>query len=108
MMNNKKLLRFDKKVNQEIEQFPINAKAKLKTFLKMLARDGKLIEPHGKKISRDLFEIRIKESGQWRVIYAYSQKESIMVLLAFRKKTQRTPLPILKKATARLRKYKDL
>ena len=37
------------------------------------------------------YEIRIKISGQWRVIYVANRSEAIYVLHCFQKKTPKTP-----------------
>ncbi|MES9944446.1 MAG: type II toxin-antitoxin system RelE/ParE family toxin [Candidatus Thiodiazotropha sp.] len=42
-------------------------------------------------IGQGVREIRIQDKGQWRVIYIAKFDESIYVLHAFRKKTQKTP-----------------
>lgn len=43
-----------------------------------------------KSVGRGVREIRISESGQFRVFYVIRRKDSIVVLHAFEKKTQRT------------------
>lgn len=70
-----------------------------------MARDGKLIEPFGKKIDKDLFEIRIENNGQYRLLYTYFVREYVVILSAFQKKTQQTPSKEIKKAKMRLKGY---
>ena len=43
-----------------------------------------------KSVGRGVREIKISESGQFRVFYVTRRKDSIVVLHAFEKKTQRT------------------
>jgi phage-related protein len=43
-----------------------------------------------KSVGRGLREIKLSESGQFRVFYVTRRKDSIVVLHAFAKKTQRT------------------
>lgn len=43
-----------------------------------------------KSVGRGVKEIKISEDGQHRVFYLVRQSEGILVLHAFRKKTQRT------------------
>lgn len=94
----KKTIRFDKRADKEIKQFSLIIQAKIKAIIQILARDGNIIEPFGKKIDKNLFEIRIKHQGQWRVIYAYLVNNCIIILSAFQKKTQKTPTKELEKA----------
>lgn len=76
-------------------------------MVKILERDGKLIEPNAKKIDKELLEIRIKYQGQWRVLYAYLVKDNIILILAFQKKTQKLPQQYMKLAYERLKEYKQ-
>lgn len=101
----KKMVRLDKRAIKEIKKFPGDAQIKARAMIKVLARDGNLIEPYGKKLDDGLFEIRIKYKGQWRLIYAYLIDDFIIVLSAFQKKTQKTPLIEIKKAKTRLKGY---
>jgi len=77
------------------------------TGQEILEKEGRLEEPFGKKLSgmARIFEIRVKHEGQWRVLYAYLYKDSIVVLAAFAKKTQKTPSAELRKAKKRLLDY---
>jgi phage-related protein len=101
----KKMVRLDKRAIKEIKKIPEDAQIKARAMIKVLARDGNLIEPYGKKLDNELFEIRIKYKGQWRLIYAYLIDDYIIVLSAFQKKTQKTPLIEIKKAKNRLKGY---
>ncbi len=101
----KKAVRLDDRAKREIGKFPIPAQIKTAALLQALERDGFLHEPYAKKLSVDLFEIRIKSKGQWRVLYAYLLQAEILILSAFHKKTQKTPLTELAKAKKRLQEY---
>ena len=102
-MVDKKNIRFDRRALKEIGQFPELVQAEITEKLEILSRDGFLIEPYGKKIHNNLFEIRMKYQGQWRVLYAYLSGKFIIVLSGFHKKTQRTPKQELEKAEQRLK-----
>ncbi|EKE05687.1 MAG: hypothetical protein ACD_19C00182G0015 [uncultured bacterium] len=102
----KKVIRFDKRAEKEFKKFGSVVQAKIKAIIDILARDGKLIEPFSKKIDKYLFEIRIVSEGQYRLLYAYLIGEYIIILSAFQKKTQQTPLKEIKKAKDRLNRYK--
>lgn len=101
----KKIVRVDKKAAKKIKKFPAEVQAKIKALTDILSRDGKLIEPFGKKIDSDLFEIRVKYRGQWRLLYAYLVNDYVIILSAFHKKTQKTPLSEIQKAKTRLKGY---
>jgi phage-related protein len=102
----KKTVCIDKRADKEIKKFPSLIQAKTDALFRVLARDGQLNEPFNKKLDNELFEIRIKHQGQWRILYAYIVDEFIIILSAFVKKTQKTPLDELRKAKQRLKEYK--
>ncbi len=74
------IIRYDKKAEKEIKKFPILVQAKIEARAQILSRDGKLEEPFGKRLTEDLFEMRIRFQGQWRVIYAYLLENYIIIL----------------------------
>ena len=80
---------------------------KIQALFEILESEGKIEEPFGKKLKStpNLFELRVKYQVQWRVIYAYMGKTEIVILSAFFKKTQKTPLAELFKAIKRRRLY---
>lgn len=104
-----KAVLIDKRAEKEIRKFTRTVQLKFQALFEILEQDGKLEEPFGKKLSgRDnLFEVRVKQDGQWRAIYAYIDKNSIIILCAFVKKTQKTPVTELEKAKRRLVDYKE-
>lgn len=95
----------DPRALKEISKFPHGVRIKIDAVVKILERDGKLIEPNAKKIDKELLEIRIKYQGQWRVLYAYSVKDRVILILAFQKKTQKLPQQYIKLAYKRLKEY---
>jgi phage-related protein len=101
----KKVVKIDERANKELLNFNSQIKVKFFALFKILEKDGFLKEPFAKKISLDLFEVRVKHKGEWRAIYAYFRKAEIIVLSAFHKKTQKTAKKELKKAEKRLRDY---
>lgn len=103
----KKKIVVDKSAAKELKKFDKKVRAKIDARVKILQRDGKLEEPFGKKIDTNLYEIRIKLGGQWRVLYAYLQEEFIILLSAFLKKTQKTPPNEMIKAKKRLERYES-
>lgn len=104
-MKYKKKIILHPRAEKEISKFPKIAQRKVKISFDYLAKNGTLVEPYGKKIDTELYEIRIKYKGEWRVLYAYFETEFILILSAFRKKTQKTPSNELEKARQRLKGY---
>lgn len=101
----KKIVNLDHRAKKEISSFPVQVRLKIAAVLEILERDGFLREPYAKKLDTELFEIRIKSNGQWRLLYAYFTKQEILILSAFHKKTQKTPLLELSKAKKRLKEH---
>ena len=101
----KKVIEIDERAAKEINSFNEEVQIKIAASLEILARDGFLKEPYAKRINENLFEIRVKHKGQWRALYAYLGEESIIVLSAFQKKTQKTLTKEIKKADKRLQQY---
>lgn len=103
-MVSKKIL-INIKAQKEISKFPKPVRIKLIAYLETLKEEGKLEKPFAKKINTDLYEIRIRNKGQWRVIYAYIHKNTVIVLSAFKKKTQKIPIKEINKAQNRLQRH---
>lgn len=101
----KKLVRYDKNAIKELESFDLKVQADLLSMTKILSTEGKLEYPQGKKLTKDIFEIRIKTDGVYRGFYAYIYDKNIIILHFFKKKSQKTPLKNLKLAEKRLKKY---
>ena len=103
-----KRILIDKRAEKELKKFSRPVQLKFQALFEILENDGKLEEPFGKKLSGkvSLFEMRIRFQGQWRALYAYIEKNSILILSAFVKKTQKTPITELEKAKSRLNDYK--
>lgn len=102
-----KAVLIDKRAEEELKKFSRPVQLKFQALFEILEEDGKLEEPFGKKLSGkgNLFEIRVKQGGQWRALYAYIDENSIIILCAFVKKTQKTPIMELDKAIKRLTDY---
>lgn len=97
----------DKRAGRELAKFSRQVQFRFQALFELLAKDGKLEEPFAKKLVgvRNLFEIRVKHNGQWRALYAYIEGNVVVILSAFAKKTQKTPLIELEKATKRMQEY---
>lgn len=97
----------DKNAEKELRKFSEEVQLEFEAYFKILEIEGKLEPPHAKKISRDLFEIRIKLQGEYRGFYAYIGKLDIVILHFFRKKTQKTPIKDLELAQKRYKQYEQ-
>lgn len=105
----KKTVLLNKFAEKELRKFDRVVQLKFQALFELLEAEGKLEEPYAKKLagSTQLFELRIKYKGQWRAIYAYIQNDLIIILCAFAKKTQKTPIQELQKAKKRLANHKE-
>jgi phage-related protein len=85
-------------VREFIAKQPDECQAEYLATVDRLEIDGFLIEPFAKKISRNLFEIRIRRGRQVRVFYCYYKGDLVIGVHAFVKKTQKTPQREIKQA----------
>ena len=86
------------KVRQFIDAQPDKVQAEYLKIVEQLEQDGRLMEPFGKKLDKGLFEMRIRRGGQVRILYFYQDKEYVVGIHGFIKKTQKTPQKEIKQA----------
>ena len=101
----KKKIVIDENAGKELKEFSLEVQDEFQASLDMLREKGRLGPPESKKISKDLFEIRVKIKGEYRGLYTYFGKTNLLVLHFFRKKTQKTPIRNIKLAERRLKQY---
>ena len=101
----RKKVYIDEKAEEELKEFSLEIKEAFEKRFVVLSIKGYLEYPEARKVTRDLFEIRIKLRGIYRGFYAYVGKKYIVVLHIIRKKTQKTPKRSLEVAERRLRQY---
>lgn len=101
----KKKVYLDKNAEKELWEFGEEVQLGFEAYFKVLELEGKLDFPSARKVTKDLFEIRIKLQGEYRGFYAYIGKLNIVILHFFRKKTQKTPIKDLELAQRRLEQY---
>ncbi len=87
-----------KKVRQFVESQSNEVQAEYLKISEQLEKDGRLVEPFGKKLDKNLFEMRIRRGGQVRILYFYHEREYVIGVHGFTKKTQKTPQKELKQA----------
>ena len=102
--HNKRIV-IDDRAKKELNEFSRVVRIKFRAAFELLEKNGYLHEPFAKKLTDNLFEIRIKHLGQWRSVYSYLKQDVIIILLAFHKTTQKTPENELRKAKRRLNDY---
>lgn len=101
----RKKVYLDKNAERELRKFAEKVQIEFEAYFEILRQTGKLAFLESKKVDKNLFELRVKYKGEYRGFYAYIGKRYIIVLLFFRKKTQRTPIKHIRTAKGRLRRY---
>lgn len=97
------------KAIEEINDLPIDMRAKLARILELIEQGGPLglREPHVKNLGKKLMEIRLTgRSGISRVIYVTLMDRKVALLHAFVKKTQKTTISSIECALKRLKEIK--
>lgn len=93
---------FDDAVERFIDSHDINTQTKVGRMLVLLERYGNQIgPPYSKKVSKDLFEIRIRGSIEVRIFYTF-RRNRIILLHGFDKKSQKIPKKELEITAAKL------
>ena len=94
------------KALEEVNDLPVEIRAKLTRLLEVIQSVGPvgLREPHAKSLGQKLWEIRLRgKDGIARVIYVALSDQTVGILHAFIKKTQKTPKQALDCAKKRLK-----
>jgi len=87
----KKLYLATRQVREFIATQPPGIQAEYVKLVERIEADGYLIEPFGKKLNQNLFEMRLRRGRQVRVVYFYHTGNRVIGVHAFIKKTQQTP-----------------
>lgn len=104
-----KVTYYNEGVMEEVRGWPEKMRGKyLHTVDLIEAYGAQLGKAFTKPLRSGLFEIRIKaKEGIGRALFCYQLKHEIVVLHAFRKKTQRTPRKELNIAITRMKQVKN-
>ena len=86
----KKKVIFDRLARKEFEGFDQLVREDFDAYVYLLEAHGRLIFPDARKISTNLFEVRVEHDGAYRGFYAYTKGDLIIMLHFFQKKTQKT------------------
>ena len=97
-------------VAEEVLKMPPKIQARMIRLLELIEKHGaNLGSPHTEPLGDGLFEIRAKaKEGIGRGLFCYRDGQHIYVLLAFVKKSQKTPKNELALARRRLKEVKAL
>ena len=99
MTNEKKHIRYTRQAKKFLDSLPEGVYNEFVANFQILARDGYLEFPEGRKLFKGLFEVRVAIDGNaYRTLYCYANGDDIWVLSGFVKKTQQTPLQEMAKA----------
>ena len=96
----------------EIKTPPFSTRARLEAgvLLRRLQRGEALGLPHSRPmgvIGARCHELRINDADvTWRIVYRVD-RDAVIILDVFRKKTARTPEAVLRRCRARMRSYDD-
>jgi phage-related protein len=94
----------DKRVERELDALAIDIRQRFLRMVELVELHGvaAMREPHIKHLEGKLWEMRMKgKDGIARAIYVTAERERVVVLHAFTKKTQKTPARALNVARTR-------
>jgi phage-related protein len=96
-------------VEEDILSMPPKIQARMLKLLDLIEEHGaNLGSPHTEPMGDGLFEIRAKaKEGIGRSLFCYMQGQKVCVLVAFVKKTQKTPKQQLDLAKVRMKEVKN-
>lgn len=99
---------FHSRVRDEIESWPSGILADYARMIELLMEFGpNLRMPHSRSMGQGLFELRPRGTeGIGRVFYCFMVRRRIVILHAFVKKTQETPVKELRLARKRMKEVK--
>lgn len=99
--------RGEKVIDDFIRKQQAQTKAKILHIVKLLRQYGnKLGMPHSKMLGSGLYEIRIKGKEEIRIFYCFKANKIILLIHAFKKKTQQTPNKEIELALLRMKSLK--
>ena len=94
-------LRGEMFVEEFIKSLNQSAITKVTHEISLLELHGPFLRmPYSKKLTRDLYELRIRGKEELRILYGF-KRDKIYMLHGFKKKTQKTPIKEIE--TAQLR-----
>lgn len=94
----------------ELDALPVEIRAKLDHIIRLIEEFGltRVREPYVRPVGNKLWEMRMTgRDGIGRAIYVTAQVRRIVILHAFRKKTQKTPRRAVRIAMSRLKELQS-
>jgi phage-related protein len=101
----RKEILYDKNALKELRALKKEIQEEFIAYISILKEEGYLEYPEARKVTKNIFEIRVTREGAYRGFYAYVMQDSIALLHFFQKKSQRIPQKSLKLAQQRLKQY---
>ncbi|MDO8429609.1 MAG: type II toxin-antitoxin system RelE/ParE family toxin [Candidatus Daviesbacteria bacterium] len=93
---------FSPTIKNSLHSLEKHARSKSSQYIDLLGRFGnKLGMPYSKKITRNLFELRIRGQQEVRIFYCFHQDKAVIVHF-FIKKSQKTPRKEIQTALGRI------
>jgi len=86
------------KVEKFLKDLENEARSKVSVAIDLLEQFGyELREPHTKKLTKNIFELRVRGKQEIRLLYGYKRGKTF-VFTGFVKKTEKTPKSEIEKA----------
>lgn len=103
-----KVLFENPKVKEFVSHFERNTKAKIDRFIYLLSMiSNKLGMPYSKRISKNLYELRIRGNCEVRILYCFHRNCAVLVR-GFVKKTRKTPSKEIEIALNRIKRLTSI
>jgi len=84
--------RHERPVEEFIKTLEKSTAPKVAHVLDLLETHGSFLRmPYSKKLTRRIYELRIRGVEEIRILYSFGKKGEIYLLHGFKKKTQKTP-----------------
>lgn len=98
-------LKEEKPVEEFIKSLSRITISKVTRMINLLENNGNLLRmPYSKKLTKEIFELRIRGIEEVRILYSFGRGQTIYLLHGFKKKTQKTPIKEIRLAEARLKR----
>jgi len=97
-------------VDAELAELPADMRARLARIAELIEAVGlpNVREPHVRHIRGPIWEIRLKgKAGVARALYVTAQQERVVIVRAFVKKTEKTPVSEIDLALQRAKELKS-
>lgn len=99
--------RGDSPVDDFLDSLDIKVRAKVSAFIDLLAKEGhRLFRPYADTVRGKIRELRVPyRTNQYRILYFFFQKDFIVLLHGFTKKTQKVPAGEIEQAKRNMQDF---